>query len=117
MKPFSGVRMRLVATVFVAIAPSCVVMYLFDLPWMGFVMGLLALVAAWFGGELFILRQVRALLAAARRLAAGDLSSRTERQDPQSELGDLAKAIDTMAAALQARARENETTAHLLANR
>src|SRR5512137_494011 len=100
MNPFSGVRMRLVATVFVATAPACVVMYLFELPWMGFVVGLLALGAAWFGGEHFILREVRVLLMTARRLAAGDLTSRTQLPETQGELGELAKTFDQMAASL-----------------
>jgi len=109
--------MRLVATIFVAIAPACVVMYLYDLPWMGFVIGLLALGAAWFGGEHFILRQVRSLLVTARRLAAGDLTSRTQLKDNQGELGELAKTFGQMAESLQVRARESETTGHLLTNR
>src|SRR3990172_6950903 len=37
----------------------------------------LALGAVWFGGDAFILRRVNALLTATRRLAAGDLSTRT----------------------------------------
>src|SRR5437773_10401324 len=68
-KPFSSLRVRLVATVFIAIAPAGLLMYVANLPWMGFVMGLLALGAAWFGGERFILREVRVILDAARKLA------------------------------------------------
>ena len=47
------------------------------MPWASFLVGLLALVAAWFGGEHFILRQVRALSEAAQRFAKGDLTART----------------------------------------
>ena len=61
-----------------------------EFPWAGFVVGLLALIAAWFGGERFILRQVRTLSKAAQSLAAGDLSSRTGLSRETGELGDLA---------------------------
>ena len=62
MTAFSSLRLRLVGAVFLAIAPAWVVMYFTHLHWTGFVVGLLALGAAWFGGERFILRQVRLLL-------------------------------------------------------
>ncbi len=92
---FSSVRLQLVASVFVAIAPVLALTYIVNqqwfwqyspawvrdyfvnMPWVSLTVGLLALVAAWLGGELFILRQVRALSDAARRLGKGDLSSRT----------------------------------------
>ena len=110
--------MRLVATVFLAIAPACGVIYFYELPErMVFIVGLLALGAAWFGGELFILRQVRSLLVTSRRLASGDLTSRTQLKDSSGELGELAQNIDQMAAALQAREREGTVAASLLANR
>ena len=117
MNPFSGVRVRLVATIFVASAPAGLVMYFFDLPWMGFVMGLMALGAAWFGGERFILRQVRSLLGTARRLAAGDLTSRTQLDDSKGELGELAKTFDRMAESLEMRARQSEEAERSLTNR
>ena len=60
--------------------------------------GLLALAAAWFGGERFILRQVRMLSKAAQQLAAGDLTSRTGLSQEQGELGELARTFDAMAA-------------------
>ena len=69
MTSFSSLRFRLVGTVFLAVAPASVMMYFADkyytdhygtrLPWTEFAVGLLALAAAWFGGERFILRQVR----------------------------------------------------------
>ena len=117
MKPFSGVRMRLVATIFVAIAPAALVMYFFQLPWMGFVVGLLALGAAWLGGERFILRQVRRILSTARGLAAGDLTSRTQLDDTAGELGELAKTFDRMAESLETRARQSEEAERSLTNR
>lgn len=117
MKPFSSLRVRLVWTVFVAIAPAGAIMYLFDLPWMGFVMGLLALAAAWYGGEHFILRQVRDILDAARRLADGDLSSRTHQGRTEGELGELARAFDQMAGSIETRARQSHTAERALINR
>jgi len=82
-KKFSTVRMQLVFSVFVVIAPALIITYIVnqdwfwkfapewlkpyatDVPWMSFIIGLLALISAWFGGEHFILRQVRALSDAA----------------------------------------------------
>ena len=108
MTSFSSLRFRLVGTVFLAVAPASVLMYFADkyyaahygadLPWTEFVVGLLALGAAWFGGERFILRQVRILSKAARQLAAGDLSSRTGLSRERGELGELAHTFDAMAA-------------------
>lgn len=116
--PFSGLRMRLVGTVFIATAPPLVLMYVFNMEnGAGFLVGLLALGAAWFGGEHFILRQVRQLLRATEQLAAGDLSCRTGLNDVNGELGQLANQFDTMAASLQQRARERQETEKLLVNR
>jgi len=72
---FSGLRVRLVGTVFLAIAPAMAFLYFTKMPWTGFAIGLLALVAAWFGGERFVLRHVRRLVAAVRRLGSGDLAA------------------------------------------
>jgi len=115
---FSGLRVRLVGTVFLAIVPPLAGMYFFHLQdWAGFLVGLLALAAAWYGGERFIMRQLRVLLSATERLAQGDLSSRTGVTDTKSELGQLARTFDAMAESLQQRAREREETEKLLLNR
>ena len=115
---FSGLRVRLVGTVFLAIVPPLAGMYFFHLQdWAGFLVGLLALAAAWYGGERFIMRQLRVLLSATERLAEGDLSSRTGVTDTKSELGQLARTFDAMAESLQQRAREREETEKLLLNR
>jgi serine phosphatase RsbU (regulator of sigma subunit) len=66
---------------------------------------LIAMAAAWLGGG-FILRQVDALVAAIRRMAAGDLSARTPVLGDRSELELLARAFNDMSATLQARDRE-----------
>jgi len=127
--------MQLVASVFVAIAPALVLTYIvnqtwfwqfapnwmktyaLDVPWASFLVGLLALVAAWYGGEHFILRQVRALSAAAQRIAKGDLTARTGIKDRESELGQLATIFDQMAEALQQRIKEREAAERTLLNR
>jgi len=62
----------------------------------------LALAAAWFGGRLFIVRRVQALVEATRRLSAGDLSARSGLPHGSGELGQLARAFDRMAESLQA---------------
>jgi serine phosphatase RsbU (regulator of sigma subunit) len=66
---------------------------------------LIAMAAAWLGGG-FILRQVDALVAAIRRMAAGDLSARTPVLGDRSELELLARAFNDMSATLEARDRE-----------
>ena len=116
MTSFSSLRFRLVGTVFLAVAPASVLMYFVDryyashfgtqLTWTEFVVGLMALAAAWFGGERFVLRQVHVLSQAARKLGAGDLTSRTGLSAEGGELGELANTFDAMAASLEERVNE-----------
>src|SRR5262252_4944583 len=111
MTGFTSLRIRLVGAVLFAIIPAWVLMYWLQQPMLGFVTGLLALAAAWYGGERFILRQVRALARAAQRLGAGDLRARTGMANEGGELGELAKTFDSMAEALEKRVNasaENE---------
>jgi PAS domain S-box-containing protein len=75
---------------------------------------LLALAGAWFGGEIFILRRVRALVAAARHMAAGELGARTGVPHGMDELGQLAAAFDDMATSLQQRDAERLRAADAL---
>ncbi|MCL4294632.1 MAG: response regulator [Anaerolineae bacterium] len=70
--------------------------------------GLLALGAAWFGSELFLMRQVKVLVKATQRLSGGDLSARAELAKGAGELSQLAHAFDTMATALQQRECEHQ---------
>ncbi|HLC42019.1 MAG TPA: ATP-binding protein [Methylomirabilota bacterium] len=67
---------------------------------LGLVAGL-ALGAAWVGGNLFIVRQVQALVGATKRLAAGELHARTGLPRGQGELSQLASAFDQMADSLE----------------
>jgi signal transduction histidine kinase/putative methionine-R-sulfoxide reductase with GAF domain/HAMP domain-containing protein len=67
---------------------------------------LLALAAAWVGGQVFILRQVRELSAATQRLAAGDLSARSELAHDLGELSELGRTFNRMAEALEQRESE-----------
>ena len=66
----------------------------------------LALAAAWFLGEVFILRQTNTLMTTTERLAAGDLSARTEIAHLPGEIGQLARAFDDMAESLAQREQE-----------
>ncbi|MBI2865586.1 MAG: PAS domain S-box protein [Chloroflexi bacterium] len=64
---------------------------------------ILALATVWYGGDFFFLRRVEALVAAAKRLGAGDLKTRTGLVHDMGEIGQLARAFDGMAADLQER--------------
>src|ERR1700722_18809268 len=119
MKRFSSLRVRLVGIVFLAIAPALgwLAYTHFEGVWPSFLIGLCALCAAWLGGELFILRQVQSIRLAAKKLASGDLSSRTGLMNEPTELGDLARTIDTMAATLERQIQERERTEQSLLDR
>ena len=147
MTSFSSLRYRLVGTVFLAVAPVVVLMFFADkyrvenikqrqaayyaihhqplqvvddgseVPWTGFVVGLVALAAAWFGGERFILRQVRVLSKAVQQLGSGDLSSRTGLAHERGELGELARIFDAMAASQEERVQERERAEKTLLTR
>ena len=77
---------------------------------------LIAIVATWFGGDLFVLRQVRAMVAAATRLANGDLSSRTGLGQGTGELDLLARTFDDMATALERRELQRQQSEKELRN-
>lgn len=72
------------------------------------VVAVFASLCTWFGSDLFILRQVGALVRASRRLAGGNLSTRIAPPDGFGELNQLALAFDNMAAALERRQRDRE---------
>jgi PAS domain S-box-containing protein len=68
--------------------------------------GILSLLAAWFGGDVFILRRIRSLLAATRRVRDGDLSARCPASGQAGELDELATAFNGTVGALQRREEE-----------
>jgi nitrogen fixation/metabolism regulation signal transduction histidine kinase/ActR/RegA family two-component response regulator len=108
---FSTVRMKLVGSVLLLITPAFLVMYIYDLPSSQFVVGFLALMAAWMGGEYFVRRQAHALSQTAQKIADGDLAARTGLPDSDDELGQLAKMFDRMAGTLEQRIKEREKLA------
>ncbi len=67
---------------------------------------LLALGIAWFGIEMFIMKQVRAIVRSTRKLASGEFKYRSGLDRRSGELGQVAEAIDQMARQLEE--RENE---------
>jgi PAS domain S-box-containing protein len=66
----------------------------------------LALLLGWIGSYFLILRPVTALVNSSSRLAAGDLSARTGLSHGADELGQLTRAFDRMAQALEQREKE-----------
>jgi signal transduction histidine kinase/ActR/RegA family two-component response regulator len=114
---FSSLRVRLVGIVFLAVAVALGLLYLvgwWNSTWVGFVVGLVALGAAWLGGELFIKRQAKALLRAIQGFAGGDMGSRTGLVKERTELGELARAFDSMAEALEQQIQQRERTQQAL---
>ena len=73
---------------------------------------LLAMLAAWLVGDVLIVQRVRKLMGTAERIAAGDLEARSGIAYGHEEIGNLAQALDRMAAALQ-----KKETARSLAER
>ncbi|WP_053333924.1 ATP-binding protein [Gemmatimonas phototrophica] len=62
-----------------------------------------ALLLAWVGAQLLVLRDVDVILAATRKLGTGDLSARTGLDERSGEIGQIATSVDTMAAQLERR--------------
>ncbi|MFC5511895.1 ATP-binding protein [Massilia jejuensis] len=62
---------------------------------------MLALLASWLAGDVLIVQRVRKLKDTARRIAAGDLDARSGIGYEREEIGQLAEALDEMAATLQ----------------
>ena len=114
---FSTLRMQLVGSVFLLITPAGLLMYIYHLEFSGFVVGLLALAAAWFGGEHFIMHQVRGLSATAQKIAGGDLTARTGLRATENELGQLTKLFDQMAESLERHVKNLESAEKNLLNR
>ena len=105
----SGLRVRLLVLVLLAVVPAFVVVAVTaktsieqDLIDVG-VAAAFVLAAAWIAGETFVLRRVRALVEAAGRLAGGDLGARSGLPYGLGEIGAVARAFDEMAEQLERR--------------
>ncbi len=70
---------------------------------------LLCFLMAWLVGEALFLREVRPILATARKVSAGDFEARTGFADDRGELRELGRAIDDAVAAQQASNQEMVT--------
>jgi signal transduction histidine kinase/HAMP domain-containing protein len=71
----------------------------------------LTLIAAWFGANIFVLRRIRDLIDAMKQVAAGKLSARTRLPYGTGELGQMARAFDDLAEALEKREEEARASA------
>ena len=67
---------------------------------------ILTLAAAWIGSNRFVLRRLRPLTEAARRLGQGDLTARTGLSHGAEEISQLARTFDEMAEALEKNAHD-----------
>jgi signal transduction histidine kinase len=107
---FSTLRARLILLVVLTVLPGVALVlfdgqarthidHLFELALIG---GLVVASAA-LGTEVFVLRRVKSLVDATRRLAAGDLTARSGLPYGPDELGELGRSFDGMATALELR--------------
>jgi len=64
---------------------------------------ILLLLGAWYGTEVFVLRNIRTLLDTARRVRSGDLGARTGLHHEKDELNQVGREFDEMAETLQRR--------------
>ena len=79
-----------------------------------FLVAVFALGAAWAIGYFLIVRRVRVLVGATRKVAGGDLGARTNLSEAQGELGELGCAFDEMAVTLEQRATERQRAVEAL---
>jgi signal transduction histidine kinase len=108
---FSSLRTRLILLVLLAFLPGLVLLLstgrVIDERLAALTLAALVVIAI--GGasaDLFIVRRVKALVDATRRVAEGDLAARIGPPYGRGELGQLARAFDEMAIALQDRQSE-----------
>jgi len=64
---------------------------------------ILLLLGAWYGTEVFVLRNIRTLLDTARRVRSGDLGARTGLHHEKDELNQVGREFDEIAETLQRR--------------
>lgn len=69
---------------------------------------LFALLAAWFGGNLAVVREMQRLVRTTQHLATGDFRARTGLSQYGGEFGQLAASLDQMAQALEVREAERQ---------
>src|SRR4029450_1201620 len=67
---------------------------------------LVCFLMAWLVGEALFLREVRPILATARKVSVGDLDARTGLTEGRGEIRELGRAIDDAVAALQVSHRD-----------
>ncbi len=65
------------------------------------VVALFFVLIIWYGSDAILLRQIQAVIAAARQLADGNLEARTGLAHQDNDIGKLARAFDDMATELQ----------------
>ncbi len=70
------------------------------------VLSVLILGSTWFGTEALVLRRIRDIVAATRKMAAGNLRARTALTYDSGELGQMARAFDNLAETLEKREAE-----------
>jgi len=68
---------------------------------------MLALLAAWFVGDVLVLRRVKRLVITANRIASGTLEARSGIHYGSEEISDLARSLDAMAEALQKKEQQH----------
>ncbi|MCC5639464.1 HAMP domain-containing protein [Nostoc sp. CHAB 5844] len=102
VNPDEYIRVGISKSEVLADANSLLVRNLFSLGAVTF----LAIAAAWVGGDVFFIQQIQSLVQTAKILGSGQLNTRTGLAHTSGEIGQLAQAIDEMAAALQAREKE-----------
>jgi signal transduction histidine kinase len=90
-----------------------------NLTWLG-IAAAIAMALGWVGSNLLIIAPVKALVNASARLASGDLTVRTGLPHGNHELGQLTRAFDQMAEALEQRELERHRASqklHVLSHR
>ena len=90
-----------------------------NLSWLG-IAAAIAIALGWMGSNLLIIAPVKSLVSASARLASGDLTVRTGLPHGNHELGQLTRAFDQMAEALEQREAERQRASqklHVLSHR
>src|SRR5258705_2441541 len=73
---------------------------------------ILLLLGAWYGTEVFVLRNIRTFPDRARRVRSGDLGARTGLHHEKDELNQVGRELDEMAETLQRRDLELKKAMH-----